>query len=191
MKEEDFIKDWKELAEKSKEAGIKINDLFKYYTHVLRAKGSYVRKEIGLRSFYSQENYAKLTKDSPKLMADLFALGEFWSAFYHGEKEIAVEGKPVINEEAQQYLDCLAHYPNDYWKYVTSVFFMQRHSKEDFASAFPKFLKKLTAFLFIKFIQNPTVNAIKDDISKACVQVYHDAQGSENLIFAICYIVAS
>jgi len=45
---------------------------------------------------------------------------------------------------------------------------------EGFSKGFAPFLQKLTAFLFAKFIDAPTVNAIKDDIYQACISIQHN-----------------
>ena len=48
-----FTQNWKELEEIAKNANMSIDDIFKLYTHVLRAKASCSESEIGLRKFYS------------------------------------------------------------------------------------------------------------------------------------------
>jgi hypothetical protein len=37
-----------------------IDDVFRYYSHVLRARAKDKTKEVGLRSFYSKDFYARL-----------------------------------------------------------------------------------------------------------------------------------
>lgn len=63
------------------------------------------------------------------------------------------------------------NYPNEYWKYVTSVYYYTNRVNENFKDDFEIFLKQLIAFLFAKFIEQPTVNAIKDDIYSACISI--------------------
>lgn len=46
----------------------------------------------------------------------------------------------------------------------------------DFEVEFEQFLKKLSAFLFAKFLENPTVNAIKDDIYSACINIQNKGE---------------
>ena len=109
-----------------------------------------------------------------KLIDDLIGLSEFWSVVNNGTTQI--NGIEKINVESQKYLHCLQSYPNEYWKYITSVYYYKNKDSDDFLNTFPKFLKKLTAFLLVKFIKKPTVNAIKDDIYQGCIDVFYQNQ---------------
>ena len=75
----------------------------------------------------------------------------------------------TISDEARKHLHCLSCYPNEFWKYATSVFFLKNKDSATFDQDFCKMLQKLVAFLFAKFIDAPSVNAIKDDIYSACI----------------------
>jgi len=167
-----FTNKWKELTETVEDANINLDDLFRYYTHIIRAKNNDRSKEIGLRKFYSLDKYAKL-KDN-NLIDDLIDLSEFWFIVNTGETQL--DGVEKINIESQKYLHCLQSYPNEYWKYVTSVYYYKNKTSKNFISEFPKFLKKLSSFLFVKFIEKPTVNAIKDDIYQGCIDVFQQNQ---------------
>lgn len=170
----EFANRWKELTETTEDAKICLDDLFRYYAHIIRAKNSDKSKEIGLRKFYKSDSdsYAKLKETT--LIDDLSELAEFWFAVNTGKEEVSVEKIDVkkINDESKKYIHCLQCYPNEYWKYVTSVFFYKNIASADFIDTFPEFLKKLTAFLFVKFIEKPTVNAIKDDIYQCGIDVF-------------------
>lgn len=164
----DFTDRWKELTETTEDAKICLDDLFRYYTHIIRARSNDKSKEIGLRKFYAVDKYARLKETN--LIDDLSYLSGFWFAVNTGKTEINDVEK--INVEAIKYLHCLQCYPNEYWKYITSVFFYKYKNSEDFTDTSPTFLKKLTAFLFVKFIEKPTVNAIKDDIYQCGIDVF-------------------
>lgn len=82
----------------------------------------------------------------------------------------------VISDESRKWLHCLSCYPNEFWKYPTSVFFLEKINSEafdndSFNADFQKMLQKLLAFLLMKFIDRPTVNAIKDDIYQSCISL--------------------
>ena len=190
--QQEFIENWKELNKLAEEANIRGDDVFKYYHHIIRTREGLVTKEIGLRKFYEgkdkklNSNDEKLNSNDEKykrlkeanLMKDLLDLAEFWRAIY--KRDSLVADKDLINEEAKKYLHCLLNYPNEYWKYIVSVFYYANKNDKDFADEFTKFLEKLTAFLFVKFIYFPTVNKIKDDIYKACIAI-RDGKPSEKL----------
>jgi len=172
-KRKEFTDTWKELTKICKRAQIAIDDIFRYYTHILRARSNDKSKEVGLRKFYADDKYRKL-KDKT-LIIEIMELANFW-------RYINVNISPednvnyVISKEARKYLHCLSCYPNEYWKYATSVFFVKNKDSKTFDSDFCKMLKKLIAFLFAKFIDAPSVNAIKDDIYTSCISLQNQNQ---------------
>ena len=104
-------------------------------------------------------------------MDDLDKLATFWVAI--NRRDLDFENQK-ISLEAYKYLHCLHYYPNEHWRYITSVFYLTKKDDSNFKENLPKFLKKLTAFLYIKFIKNPTVNEIKNDIHKECENLCQD-----------------
>lgn len=164
----EFTNTWKELTATCKEADMSIDDVFRYYTHVLRARVKDKSKEVGLRSFYSKDSYSRLKE--PQLMDEIMSLGDFWHAINSDNGWKKESPDYAIDTEAWKYLHCLFNYPNEFWKYATSVYYLKNRG-ESFSKGFSSFLKKLTAFLFVKFIDAPTVNAIKDDIYQACISI--------------------
>jgi uncharacterized protein with ParB-like and HNH nuclease domain len=165
----DFTTDWKELLSTCKSANISLDDVFRYYSHVIRAKNNDKSKEVGLRRFYAGEDnkYSKLKEAD--LVNNLATLCNFWVYVNTNKKEDEIEYE--ISEDSKKYLHCLSCYPNEYWKYITSVFFLKQKNDADFSNKFTAFLKNLTAFLLFKFIYKPTVNAIKDDIYQGYINI--------------------
>jgi uncharacterized protein with ParB-like and HNH nuclease domain len=170
-----FTATWKELTQICKQAHISIDDIFRYYTHVLRARNNDKSKEVGLRKFYAEDKYSRLKTDY--IMSEIMALANFWRYLNIGV-EPEDEVNYTISDEARKYVHCLSCYPNEFWKYATSVFFLKNQDSKTFDEDFSKMLQKLIAFLFAKFIDAPTVNAIKDDIYNACtnIQNHNDPQ---------------
>lgn len=166
-----FTDIWKELTATCKEAYMSIDDVFRYYTHVLRARSKDKSKEVGLRSFYSRDSYARLKE--PALMEDIMSLADFWHAINSENGWEKESPDYLIDTDAWKYIHCLSNYPNEFWKYATSVYYLKNRG-ESFSEQFTSFLQKLTAFLFAKFIDAPTVNAIKDDIYQACISIQHN-----------------
>lgn len=167
-KEKEFTDTWKELTRICKEGGFEINDVFRYYTHILRARKNDKSKEIALRRFYAGDKYKYLR--SPNLMTEIMDLAFFWR-FINTEKEPDIEYSYSFSIRAHMWLHCLSHYPNEYWKYATSVFYLKNKTSQTFETDFENFLKKLMAFLFAKFIERPTVNAIRDDVYNSCISI--------------------
>ncbi len=71
-----FTDKWKHLTETCKEANMNIDDIFRYYTHILRAKANDKSKEMGLRKFYAQDSYARLK--SQECITEIINLSNFW-----------------------------------------------------------------------------------------------------------------
>lgn len=164
----EFTTTWKELTQICKQGKLSIDDVFRYYSHVLRGRDNDKSKEIGLRKFYAINNFKKLQEND--LITEIIALADFWRWVNNNiEPDEKVYYK--ISNEARKYLHCLRYYPNDYWKYPASVFFVKNKESKTFSADFAAILKNLVAFLFVKFIHKPTVNAIKDDIYLACISL--------------------
>lgn len=175
---EDFITKWKKLYTEVGKSNITLDDIFRYYTHIIRAQNDDKSREIGLRAFYSENDYS-IFKNNLDIVDELQDIAEFWTQIYSSifaNDNICVN----INIKSLQYLHCLYLYPNDYWKYIVSVFYFKNKNSVNFEIEFTKFLEKLISFLFIKFIEKPTVNYIKDAIFKAYCDIW---KGNDNNIF--------
>jgi len=146
-----FTADWKDLTETVEDAGITLDDVFRYYSHVIRARDGDKSKEIRLRQFYAGGDKSRLK--ASQLMPELAALADFWLAIH--ERADTVDGAEVVmfTFESKKLLQCLTHYPNEYWKYVTSVYFCRHKNDADFKECFPVFLRFLVSFLFTQYIR--------------------------------------
>ncbi|MBW0436012.1 DUF262 domain-containing protein [Leptospira yasudae] len=165
-----FTESWKELTESCKDAKVTLDELFRFYSHIIRASNQDKSKEIGLRKYYSLNKYEKLK--NPNLMKDLQDLCDFWRAVNLYESKLGE--KEIFSTESLKYLHCLQCYSNEFWRYILSVYYYKYKERTDFSNIVEIFLKKLTSFLFYKFIEKPTVNAIKDEIYSASSDIFHD-----------------
>ena len=168
----DFTTAWKELTETVTEAGVSLDDLFRYYSHVIRGRNGDKTKEIGLRKFYAgpDNKFNKLKQVS--LIVELQELAEFWLSVK--TRDSRFQERDFISDEAFKYLHCLEHYPNEYWRYVTSAYFFKYKDSKSFYSSFSVYLSALVSFLFFEFVQKPTVNAIKDSCYQFCIDIIND-----------------
>lgn len=168
---QEFADRWKELESTIAGAGFNLNDLFRYYMFIDRAKRDDTTKEIGLRNFYSGKgNKYPIFKD-PDFFEELCDLGEFWTSVYTNEGSFC-------DEEAAKYIQCLLTYPNEYWKYPISVFYhrCKEMPKEEFKKAFTQYLSKLISFMFVRFIESPMVNAVRPYIFNFCVDTWRNGE---------------
>ncbi|MDI9311845.1 MAG: DUF262 domain-containing HNH endonuclease family protein [Limnohabitans sp.] len=175
-KRDDFIETWKKISTVCKEGEFSINDIFRYYTHFLRAMGNKKDKEIGLRKFYSDNKFEKLKQDT--IITNIEDLAYFWRDINRGiEPENNL--KYTITQVARNFLHCLEYYSNEFWKFPVTVFFLSNKSSQNFSTDFEDMLKKLLSFLLAKFIEKPSINAIKDDIYLVCIALYHAKNGDK------------
>lgn len=171
-----FAEKWKELESTIEDAGFSFDDLFRYYMFVHRAMNNDSSKEIGLRSYYSGKgNKYTIFKDSSFFSA-LNDLGIFWTSIYSNDGVFC-------NDEALKYIHCFMSYPNEYWKYPISVFYHKNKEldKEVFKENFTAYLCKLISFMFVKFIESPTVNAVKPYVFNFCVDTYNKGEIDSSL----------
>jgi uncharacterized protein with ParB-like and HNH nuclease domain len=165
----EFTEIWKELTSICLNAGISLDDIFRFYTHIIRAQNNDKTKEVGLRKFYAYSQYERLREEN--LLDNLIDLANFWLYVNTGKNtDLGYE----FTFETQKYLHCLKKYPNEFWKYIVSVYFFVNNTKKSFNSDFSLFLEKLLSFLLVKFIEKPTVNAIKDDIYQRCIAIKNE-----------------
>ncbi|MBE9488096.1 MAG: DUF262 domain-containing protein [Bacteroidetes bacterium] len=161
----EFTSQWLSLSETLNTVGLTLNDIFRYYTHVIRATNKDKSKEVGLRKFYSANRYEKFKNKD--IMNNLCQLADFWQKILSFNNEIC-------SLETKQMIHCLLCYPNEYWKYPTSVFFFK--NTKTLKEKLPDFLKNILSYLFVKFVDRQTVNAIKDPIFQACIDVSNNGE---------------
>jgi uncharacterized protein with ParB-like and HNH nuclease domain len=163
----EFTKIWKELTEICDYAGIGVDGIFRYYMHIIRARENNNKREIGLRRFYADKQYAYLKTDN--ILHELISLANFW--YYVNNREDSSSEDYSISKDAMKWLHCLSYYPNEYWKYPVNIFFLKNKESKDFSKNLCNLLKKEIAFLFGKFIITPTINAIRDDIYNVYISI--------------------
>lgn len=176
-----FNEKWKELTEICKKAGITIDDIFRYYSHYIRALNGDKSKEVALRKFYQIGKVKNEKLHDPNLMTNIFDLSLFWLYVIKNEKDDAIEIN--FSVAAWKQFQILSTYPNEFWKYIVSVYYLVNKNNQTFDVDFPLFLENLQAYLLLKFLEKPTVNAIKDDIYLHCIHIANkqDAKFKEDI----------
>lgn len=164
-----FNEQWKELTEICKRAGLTIDDIFRYYSHYIRAINGDKSKEVGLRKFYQTGAVKNEKLHDVQLMPHIIDLSLFWLYVSGNGKDESITVDFSINTWKQ--FQILSTYPNEFWKYIVSVYYLVNKKKASFDEDFSIFLENLQAYLLIRFIEKPTVNAIKDVIYQHCIYI--------------------
>lgn len=145
----DFAKNWKQLESDNNGD---MNFIFRNYMHIVRARENDKTNEIGLREFFANKHKDILTNDSDKVMTEINQLSDFWGGSYDDK----------ISQRSLQLYEVLDYFPNDYWRYLDSAYFMYCNDKKlDYFDKHDEFLAKVIAHFLVKFINKPSVAEIK------------------------------
>lgn len=166
-----FIQKWKKLETDASKVDESIQSLFYYHMFYLRAREKDDKSTTpGVRKYYLDKNHNRLSVD---IIDDLAESLHLWEVINGRE---SVDGEDWSqNMEIRKVLDCLSSYTNEFWKYPVSIFFMEHKSKPDFEEIFLKFLRKLYVMLITRYLEIPTINAVKVDILKLNVQIINNS----------------
>ena len=170
---EEFIEEWKELEEESSKISESIQQLFYYYMFYLRALEEDRKTTTpGLRKYYSNNKFEKLLKVD--IMENLKKILTLWEVIAN---RVALEDeKWSQNIEILKVLDILSSYPNEFWKYPVVIYYLMYKDIECFEERFLIFLRKLYVELLKKYVESPTLNAVKSNILKLNVEIVNSSK---------------
>jgi len=147
-KADDFIQEWKELEEQSKELDkpqggkYSINDIFRFYSQIIRGQEGIIKSEIGLREFFTQKKYSPFkTKKSKEILTDLFKIVSIIRFFRE------VIEKPDEYKELTKWFQLLAEYTNQNPLY-TLVVYLYIHNLDMDRGELTNFTRYLVRYAF-------------------------------------------
>lgn len=166
-----FINKWKKLETDAEKVNESIQSLFYYNMFYMRAREKDDKSTTpGVRKYYLDKNKNRLI---PEVIDDLAVNLQLWKVINGRE---AVDGEEWSqNMDIRKILDSLSSYTNEFWKYPVSIFFMEHKDKANFEEIFLKFLRKLYVMLLTRYLEVPTINAVKVDILKLNVQIINNS----------------
>ena len=137
-----FIERWSSLYEECQDINYKIDDIFRFYTHIIRAGKEKYKSEIGLRDFYSQGDSPFLDKKKKytDILGDLFDIIESIKFFKKINRE------PQENQELTKWFQLISLYTNQYPLNTLFVYLYQNKLKID--SQLINFSKELVKFIY-------------------------------------------
>lgn len=158
-----FIQKRQELDEVTQKADIRIQDLFYYYMFYLRAKEwDKDTTTLGLRKYFARNEYKQLYES--ELMEHLKQIADLWVTIIDIKNNTFQKVDRKNDIRIRQSLSCLQNYPNEFWKYPTTIFYLTYNTEWNFKEIFANFLENLLSVLCASYILEPTVNAIKGKI---------------------------
>lgn len=161
----EFAEQWKDLETEIKNVESSMDFIFMNYMHIVRARNSEKDNVIGLRRFFN-EKYRDILKED-KTFEEIQELTRYWCGEYY-------EHLSSRTKQFYEVLDCL---PNDYWKYLDSVyyFYYKDRGKAFFTDGgLEKFLARVVANFLVKLIEKPTIATIKPITYNAYTSLYKD-----------------
>ena len=166
----EFIEKWKELEEDTQDISESIQQLFYYYMFYLRAlENDRNSTTPGLRKYYSANKFKKLLEAD--ILDDLRKILNIWKVIDDYSKNRIENESWSENKDILKVLDILTSYPNEFWKYPVIVYYLSHKDKKEFEIKFLKFLRKLYVELLKKYIEIPTINAVKANILKLNAEI--------------------
>lgn len=167
-KRNEFITYWKEIEDSAQDAGESIQQLFYYYMFYLRAVDGDIKTTTpGLRKYFSENKFIRLYDD--KLLNNLNLILNFWTVV--NKREALENEKWSENIEILKALDILCSYPNEFWKYPVIIYYLKNRDSIDFENNFLLFLRRFLVLLLVKYLEIPTINAVKNDILKLNAEI--------------------
>ena len=153
--EKEFIDGWQNLKSSCDLQGVNIDDIFRYYSHVIRGREKKTSSEINLRHFFTRLEYSPFNKENYKvILNELFKLIEVIE-FLNEEKQ--------KNSKLAKWLQLIELYTNKYPKILLVVYIFERGYEE---KNLIEFSKKLVRFIYYKgstsTIKFKIYNMIKD-----------------------------
>lgn len=162
-----FAHKWKELESEAAEYGETIQSLFYYRMFYIKAADGDVNNTVpGVRKYFTEKGKNRLRVEIvDQLIEDL----KFWKVVKgHDELEDEPWSK---NIEILKALDILSCYNNEYWKYPSLIFYNTHKHNDNFEALYLKFLRKLIVLLATRYLEQPTISAVKSDIFKLNAQI--------------------
>lgn len=129
---------WSELIERAESLGVAVNDLFRYYSHIIRGQEGIVSGEINLREFFTVKDYSPLkTKSFDSIMQDLNEICDLLEQW---------QSKKINDTSLSRWLHLIDIYTNSFPKYAIMAYLF----KNGFDDELEKFLIYLVKFIYSK-----------------------------------------
>lgn len=139
VKEENiFIELWTDFKNNCETLQLNIDDIFRYYSHVIRGKQGITSSETNLREFFTNERFSPFElKKYREVLADLFKIIEILEL---------LNQEKVKSSEVAKWIQVIDAYTNQYPKYAIVNYLYVKDLSLD--KAFITFLSSLTRYIY-------------------------------------------
>lgn len=143
VKEKDaFVQNWTDLKSLVEDVGMTIDDVFRYYSHIIRGRNNITYGEKSLRQFFLLEKFSPLqNKEYKEIFDDLYKMVSVLKFLSTGASKRGEVGK---------WLQIINAYSNQYPKYVLSTYLFENgvESVENDECKFVELMKALVRYCY-------------------------------------------
>lgn len=159
-----FIRTWQEMSMDADNIGESMQSLFYYYMFYVRATEKDKNNTTpAARKYFLDEKHPERLYNG-NILLNLGVILELWENIKDGKKKAAYAKEWANNSELRKYLDILMSYPNEFWKYPVITYYMTHKDEQDFEYNFAVFLRRLICLLVTRYLVQPSIVAVKNDI---------------------------
>ena len=161
VKQDAFMANWAMLKETARDLNQNIDDIFRYYSHIVRSEAGTVSNEIKLRKFFVDEPKSPLKlKTVDVILDDLFKITKSLK-FYESEKNSPTQ--------LAKWLQIIDAYTNMYPKYAIIVYLYYKGGEVECDDQhFIKFIQSLVRYVYSK----GTTTTVKFEIYNIIVKIF-------------------
>lgn len=160
-----FIEKWNDLHALCDE-NIDIQDTFRYYMHIIRAKHNTKTNLIAIRTFFMQEDNKNLKISN--LMEDLHTIASLWNYVANDfSSDVFFEKQFSFSDIAKKNIQILCAYPNEWGKILLTVLCYNRRANEIDGD-----LQKIVAILYYSFLRYKNAINIKPIAYQIAINIY-------------------
>lgn len=143
IKEKDaFVQNWADLKSLVEDVGMTIDDVFRYYSHVIRGRNNITYGEKSLRQFFLLEKFSPLqNKEYKEIFDDLYKMVGVLKYLSTGA---------VKQNEIGKWLQIINAYTNQYPKYVLATYLFENgvDTVEKNSKKFLELIKALVRYCY-------------------------------------------
>ena len=161
-KEKEFIDKWQELDENCKSIGIKIDDIFRVYMHVIRGQQGVKGFETSLREFYTTSSYSPIKSERLNYILD-----DLFEVYYSISFFKTTVRKTEQNNELSKWFQLIDIYTNQY-PYIALIVYLFK-TKQNINDDLISISKNLVKFAYY----TGSTSRIKHDVYPIIIELMH------------------
>lgn len=134
-----FIEQWTVFKSNCDNLGLAVDDVFRYYSHVIRGKEGITSSEKNIREFFSTEKFSPIIlKKYMEVLSDLFKIVEILEMLHQESAKATAIAK---------WLQVIEAYSNQYPKYaIVNYLFVNNLQSDEYFESFLKALIRYTYY---------------------------------------------